>query len=205
MNSLRISALQGELTPHSLASCAPHGTFNATVEAVLEDIAESEDVPLDKLRGWLVRQTTQPSSPHPRSPVRRASPSWTGPLSPRKSGSSLTDRSHSGRFDCTTSSSSTTLRRDQSGNTRTVRGGASPCAPAQQGPGPFLPTGNDEVIRAFGHDECVEGAPRHVKKTVSWRTLQSGAPPRGAHSKGQWSGRWRAQGGDCGSAEDARW
>ena len=55
MSSLRIAALQGELSPHSAAPAAPRGAVPAAVERLLMRISVLEDCPIGKLRGWLVR------------------------------------------------------------------------------------------------------------------------------------------------------
>lgn len=55
MNSLRIAALQGELSPHSAAPSSARGTFTEPVERLLMRISVLEDCPIDKLRGWLLR------------------------------------------------------------------------------------------------------------------------------------------------------
>jgi hypothetical protein len=78
LNSLRIAALQGELSPHSSAPSAPPCTFPVPLEAILDKIAAREDCPVDKLRGWLLRAlaTLSPMG-SPRSSPR------TGASSPR--------------------------------------------------------------------------------------------------------------------------
>ena len=55
MNALRIAALQGELSPHSAAPGADHGSVSPTVEQMLMRLSALEDCPIDKLRGWILR------------------------------------------------------------------------------------------------------------------------------------------------------
>lgn len=199
MNSLRVSALQGELTPYSLASVAVHGTFNSLVEDMLEELSVEEDLPLDKLRGWLVRQTTI-TAPCPRNragtPTHRTTPSPTcTAFSPcADSGSPQAgQRVNFGSF-----------RRNASGISR-----ASPSPSAAAGianQGPVLPGGNDEVIRAFGTQQS--GNTIWKTGTDTWRK-SSGKPKcesltkrkSGAHE----GAKWRGGAAEKGSADDARW
>jgi hypothetical protein len=55
MSSLRIAALQGELSPHSSAPSVGRGQVSGAVENILMRISVLEDCPIDKLRGWLLR------------------------------------------------------------------------------------------------------------------------------------------------------
>lgn len=216
MNSLRVAALQGELTAHSLASVASHGTFNQTVEAILEDISDIEDVPLEKLRGWLLRQTTHCPSPGPRAttPSHRmsASPTCAAAFSPRaKSGSpELTQRV-----------SFTSMRRGPSGMNRPSPSPTAAAGLASMGPlapgGPVLPGGNDEVIRAFGHQELESGNSFRKSGSDTWRTssnsfsktqrdsLSTSLPKRKGSGEGRWRAAEKSSGTEKGSADAARW
>jgi hypothetical protein len=55
MSSLRIAALQGELSPHSSAPSVGRGQLSDAVENILMRISVLEDCPIEKLRGWLLR------------------------------------------------------------------------------------------------------------------------------------------------------
>ena len=187
MNALRVSALQGELTAQSVALSLPRGTFAAPVETMLQELAESEDLPLDKLRGWLQRQLS-PRCRSPGSPMRHLSPmpQW----SPR--------RQHS-PFTPSNSNSPETLPPAM------CYGGHATPSPrvhsarhpsrSPSGSGPFLP--HDESIRAFGsgvHDSC-----RKTTRNVSWKS-----ETRRSASDAQ---TWRPNGGrsDARSQSDSRW
>lgn len=191
MNSLRVSALQGELTPHSLASVAVHGTFNMLIEEILEELSIEEDLPLDKLRGWLVRQTTI-TAPCPRTragtPTNRMTPSPTAFSPCADSGSPRVGQRGNGNYGY--------FRRNASGVPR-----ASPSPTAAAGvanQGPVLPSGNDEVIRAFGTQE----SGNMMRKTWRSSSKRESLTKRksGAHDGAKWRGT-----GEKGSADDARW
>lgn len=211
MNSLRVAALQGELTAQSLASTAPYGTFNTSVEGVLEDISDAEDVPLDKLRGWLVRQTTHCSSPHPRAGTPRAgtptdrasaSPMFSATFSPRIQSDSPEDMA---RFSFASIRNGTPgLATPGLTTPGLTRASPSPRAGADmQNMGPVLPPSHDEVIRAFNSQEELQPEISIKKKdSNSWRSSNHANTPRANASmrrNGSGDGRWR------GSANDARW
>lgn len=202
MNSLRVAALQGELTAQSLASTAPYGTFNTSVEGVLEDISDAEDVPLDKLRGWLVRQTTHCSSPHPGAgtPTDRASasPMFSATFSPRIQSDSPEEMP---RFSFASVRKGTpglaTPGLTTPGLTR-----ASPSPRAGADMGPVLPPSHDEVIRAFNSQELQPEISIKKRDSNSWRSSNHSKTPRANASmrrNGSGDGRWR------GAANDARW
>lgn len=189
MNALRVSALQGELSTQSIALSLPYGTFTAPVETVLQELAESEDLPLDKLRGWLQRQLS-PRCVSPRSPVRQLSPmrhygtpKQLSPFTPSNSTSPETlppAMCYGGH--------ATPSPRVQSAR----HGSRSP-----HGCGPFLPHCHDEPIRAVG-----SGALDHGQKSarnLSWKSDTR----RSASDATSWrpgSGRH-----DCRSQSESRW
>lgn len=207
MNSLRVAALQGELTSHSLASSAAQGTFNPYVEAILEDISDIEDIPLEKLRGWLVRQATSCPSPRPRAgtPSQRMTPSPT-------CGAAFSPRANCGSPDAGQRGSFASIRQGVSFSSRAT---PSPTAAASMASmGPVLPSGNDEVIRAFGHKEQDAGNSMKSNGSGAWRSCSNAKIQQDAMSnspgrrKGSGDGRRRgntANGAGKGSASDARW
>jgi hypothetical protein len=200
MNSLRVAALQGELTAHSLASSAAHGTFNERVEDILEEISEVEDVPVDKLRGWLHRQTTVCPSPRAKTPGLRMTPSptFTTPFSPR---------AKSGSPDVGRRMSFASIRRAPSAMDR-----VTPSPTASGGIvhfGPVLPSGTDEVIRAFGTQKLESGNSINKSGSGTWgrnsKTQRDNVCNSLDRHKSYGEGRWVGGGTGKGSASDARW
>jgi hypothetical protein len=198
MNSLRVAAVQGELTAGSLASVAVAGTFNSRVEEILEELSEIEEVPLDKLRGWLLRQTTLCPSPRRRA----GTPSYGNTSSPTNPVAfSPGAKSHSP--DAARQLNFASFRKSASSCNRATAT-PSPTAGASGGL-PVLPTGNDDVIRAFPpvHNELESkgSASEMWRNSKSHRETLSSSRGR---RKGSGDGPWQV-GAEKGSANDARW
>lgn len=187
MNALRVSALQGELTPQSIAPALPRGTFTAAVETMLQELAESEDLPLDKLRGLLQRQLS-PRCPSPGSPMRTHSP-MRHYSTPR----------HRSPF--TPSNSNSPAATVPPAFSSAGHEMASPPIQSAQGPrspGPFLPLhALDEPIRAIGSGMHDSG--RRPARNVSWKS--------DARRSASDAATWRPQSGgwDRRSQSESRW
>lgn len=187
MNALRVSALQGELTPQSIAPALPRGTFTASVETMLEDLAESEDLPLDKLRGLLQRQLS-PRCPSPGSPMRTLSPmrrySTPRQLSPFTPSNSNSPAATGHPTVCC-------------GGSHEMLSPPVQSAHGPRSPGPFLPQNLDEPIRAVGG--VMHDSGRQTTRSVSWKSDTR----RSASDAATWrprSGRY-----DGRSQSDSRW
>lgn len=191
MNALRVSALQGELTPQSIAPALPHGTFTVPVEAILQELAESEDLPLDKLRGWLQRQLS-PRCASPGSPVRQLSPmrqhSTPRQLSPFTPSNSTSPDMMLPPAMCYGGHATPSPRRVQSAR----HGSRSP-----HSSGPFLPHCHDDAIRAVGGSGQLDN--RKPARNVSWKSDSR----RSASDAMSW--RPRSGRADPRSQSDSRW
>lgn len=193
MNTLRVSALQGELTAHSLAPVAVHGTFNAVVEEILEELACEEDVPLDKLRGWLLRQTTlsaASSAPRAGTPSHYMTPSPT-------CGAAFSPCANSDSPDAGQRVGFASFRRGSSSISRATPSPTAAAGIVHKAPAP--PGGNEEPIRVFGRQES--GNTMRKSGSVTWRSSKRNSLTQ----RKSGDVKWRGGATEKGCADDARW